>query len=220
MFQRLSDAILETLLPPKCVLCRKLVKRTDRGICSDCREKYRDQAEKTPGNGPFSVVVSAAPYQDEVRKSIQRFKFRGMSNYAAPFGEMMAEAVRNHLAARYDLITWVPISAPRRRNRGYDQAMLLAYAVALELDDVAVETLQKTVDTPAQSGIQDPNIRKGNVRGAYEATDPSLIEGKRILLIDDIYTTGATLGECAGILLHAGAVEVVGCVFAKSGTGN
>jgi predicted amidophosphoribosyltransferase len=97
--------------------------------------------------------------------------------------------------------------------------MLLAYTVALELKDVAVETLKKTVNNTAQSKINTPAQRKKNVAGVYSAIDPTLVQGKKILLIDDILTTGSTLSECASVLLDAGAIEVVCAVFARAETG-
>jgi predicted amidophosphoribosyltransferase len=84
------------------------------------------------------------------------------------------------LSGRYDLITWVPLSAKREKIRGYDQAMLLAYAVALELDDVAVETLRKHKDVQAQSSLEGKEKRRANVSGVYEVMEKELIAGKRI----------------------------------------
>ena len=115
----------------------------------------------------------------------------------------------------YDIISWVPLSGKRKRSRGYDQAMLLALATALELSDVAAETLKKTKDVQAQSEIKGRDARRVNISGAYEAADPELVEGKRVLLIDDVYTTGTTLSECARILLMAGAGSVVCAALAR-----
>ena len=129
----------------------------------------------------------------------------------------MAQCVQDHLAGRYDLITWVPLSRARLRQRGYDQAMLLASAAALELDDVAAETLCKVRDTEAQSGLgKNDASRRANVLSAYQVTDPALVEGRRVLLIDDIVTTGSTLSECARVLRTAGATDVVCAALARS----
>ena len=119
------------------------------------------------------------------------------------------------MAGEYDLITWVPVSEERLKKRGYDQAMLLAMAAALELQDVAVETLKKPADNLAQSSLNDKKARKDNVQDAYLVPDPDLVEGKRILLIDDIITTGATLDEASRTLLEAGAKSVVAASLAQ-----
>ena len=86
---------------------------------------------------------------------------------------------------------------------------LLASAAALELGEVAVETLRKGRNTEAQSGLDGDAARRANVLGVYEAVDPERISGHRILLVDDICTTGATLAECARVLREAGAADVV-----------
>jgi predicted amidophosphoribosyltransferase len=93
--------------------------------------------------------------------------------------------------------------------------MLLASAAALELDDVAVETLEKFKDVMPQTQAGSYEKRKANISGAYRVTDRELIEGKRILIIDDIVTTGATLSECARTLLTAGAGEVFCAALAQ-----
>ncbi len=132
----------------------------------------------------------------------------------------MADSIEKELADRYDVITWVPISAARKRTRGFDQAMLLAYTIALELQDVALETLRKIVHNEAQSNLSGAALRRKNVSGVYEVVDASLVHGKRVLIVDDILTTGSTLSECATALLSAGATEVVCAVLARSDTGS
>ena len=110
----------------------------------------------------------------------------------------------------------MPVSEKRRKQRGYDQAMLLAMAAALSLDDVAVETLKKCKDTPAQSSLECAEQRRTNVVDAYEIVDPELVAGQRVLLIDDIITTGATLEEASRTLKNAGAASVVAAAVAKT----
>ena len=127
----------------------------------------------------------------------------------------MADSIRKELAGEYDLITWIPVSEKRRKERGYDQAMLLAMAVALELNDVAVETLRKERDNPAQSSLAGQEERLKNVKNAYVVSEPQLVDGKRILLIDDILTTGATMDEAAKVLLKNGAQAVLGAALAQ-----
>ena len=129
----------------------------------------------------------------------------------------MAESIAKDLRG-YDVITGA--DQPRKRARGYDQSMLLAYTIALKLQDVALETLRKTVNNEPQSNLDGAALRRKNVQGAYEVIDPALVRGKRILLVDDIMTTGATLSECAAALLGAGAAEVVCAVLARPNTGS
>ena len=129
----------------------------------------------------------------------------------------MAQCVTDHGLDPFDLICWAPVSKRRRRKRGYDQGELLAREVAKRLGRECVPLLKKVRDTPAQSGLKDPSARRANVMGAYQVPHPALAAGKRILLVDDVVTTGETLSECAGTLLMAGAKEVFCVTLAKAG---
>ena len=168
------------------------------------------------GLAVFTLCASPLAYRDQVRDSIRRYKFKGRQGYHKAYGRLVAQCVHDHLDGRWDLITWVPLSDQRRRERGYDQAFLLASAAALELGEVAVETLRKGRNTEAQSGLDGDAARRANVLGAYTAVDAELVEGKRVLLIDDVITTGATISECARILRTVGAREVVCATLARA----
>lgn len=211
------SGIVNLLFPPRCIFCEKPLQKGKVGYCGDCSRTlpYTDGVLK-PGEN-ISVCVAPLKYVDTVRKSFHRFKFKGKISYATPYGEIIAEEIRRAVKDKYDLITWIPVSSERRESRGYDQAMLLAYAVALELDDVALETLSKVKDTQAQSELKGRSEREKNIFGAYKVISPELVAGKRILLIDDVYTTGATMQECAKTLLESGAGEVIGAVLCAAG---
>ena len=212
-------ALLDLLFPPRCVFCRRLLHRGEEGICPRCQQElpWALGAEAEQTGEFFSLCASPLWYQDQVRTSFHRYKFKGVRGYSRTYGRLVAQCVQDHLAGRYDLITWVPLSRARLRQRGYDQAMLLASAAALALDDVAAETLCKVRDTEAQSGLgKNDASRRANVLSAYQVTDPALVEGRRVLLIDDIVTTGSTLSECARVLRTAGATDVVCAALARS----
>jgi ComF family protein len=210
--------ILDLFFPPKCIFCGKILSKSSDCICGGC------QADLPFAKGPqvsqtgnfFDVCVSPLLYEGNVRKSILRYKFKGAVSYADCYGKLLADCIRDQLAGKYDLISWVPLSAKRAKDRGYDQAMLLALAVALALDDVAVETLSKTQNIQAQSTIEDRAQRQANVSGVYQLTDPELVLHKRVLLIDDIITSGSTLSECARTLLLGGAEAVVCATLARA----
>ena len=214
----LFSVVLDLLFPPKCVFCGSLLGTKTDGLCRACMEKLpylRGAAARSTGDF-FTVCVSPLKYDGTVRRSILRYKFSGASENAEVYGRILADCIREHLSGQYDLITWVPLSKPRRRDRGYDQAMLLAMATALCLSDVAVETLIKARHVQAQSTLKGREERRANISGVFEAVDPDLVSGKRILLIDDIITTGATLSECARTLLMAGAESVACATLARS----
>jgi ComF family protein len=200
--------LLDLIFPPKCIFCRKVLENSKIGVCPACELKYSGGVDPVPGKF-FRKCSVALTYEGQVRAALLRFKFRDMPGYGATFGRILADTIRKELPDRYDLITWVPVSPKRLKQRGYDQAMLLGKAAALELGDVAVGTLQKPQNNPAQSSLESAKDRKSNVRGVYTVKDPELVREKRILLIDDVVTTGATLEEASRTLLRAGAKSVV-----------
>jgi len=211
-----TSVLLDLFFPHKCVFCARVLNKGDDGWCSQCTESlpYTDNRGRQEGDH-FAFCISPLYYRGPVRKSIMRFKFRGAIAYADTYGKLLAGCIREEPDIGYDLISWVPLSSKRKRSRGYDQAMLLALATALELDDVAVETLEKPQDVQAQSELGDLQERSANISGAYIVPDPELVRGKCILLIDDVVTTGSTLSECAKELLDAGAAKVVCASLAR-----
>lgn len=209
-------AILDLLYPPRCAFCRHVLKTGEHGMCQKCAQSISRTKNGGMQTGEFfSVCVSPLFYEDSVRESILRFKFHDASNYAKVYGGLIADCVRENIPDRYDLITWVPLSAKRMKKRGYDQAMLLAMAAALKLDDVAAELLVKHTDVPAQSGMGGAEKRRANINGVYHVADEEMVRGKRILVIDDIITTGSTLSECARMFRLAGAADVVCATLAR-----
>ena len=151
---------------------------------------------------------------DDVRRSLLRYKFQGLRIYAELYGEFLAKCIdENPISC--DSITWVPLSRKRLRKRGYDQARLLAEELSRQTGLPCVPMLRKIRNNPAQSGTGDAKKRRENVKGVYEALSEEEIAGRRILLVDDIVTTGATLSECASVLKKAGAKEVSAMTLAR-----
>lgn len=211
---RLWYWLLELLFPSKCVLCQKLLEPEETDLCRACR-KTLPVVDGEPRHLEFVTETTAALfYRDTVREAIHRFKFYGAAQYGKPFGRLLAMAVDKAGMGDADLITWVPVSRKRLRRRGYDQAELLAKTVAEELNRKAVPLLRKCGKTKTQSTLSDAAARRANVLGAFCVLDPEKVRGRKILLIDDVLTTGATMNECARILMTAGAAAVTGAAFA------
>lgn len=210
------SAFLDILFPPRCVFCRRFLRSGEKLVCGDCADKlpYTGDGGRQTGDF-FTVCVAPLYYEGHVRDSLLRFKFKDATGYAKAYGRLLADCIRTELSGEYDLISWVPLSSKRLKERGYDQSMLLAMAAALELDDVAVCTLEKVKDVEKQSQMGSAEKRRANISGAYRAADRELVAGKRILLIDDIVTTGSTLSECARTLLEAGAAQVLCAAVAR-----
>ena len=208
--------LLDLLYPPKCVLCRRLLRRDERDLCGPCRQALPVYHGSIRPGRWAEGAVAALCYEGAVRESLLRFKFGGAESYAGCYGRLLASACRRLPLQEIDAVTWVPVSRRRRRKRGYDQARLLAAALARELGKPLLLTLRKVRDNAAQSTLKEPEQRRANVLGAYCARDRCA--GKRLLLVDDICTTGATLDEAARTLRTGGAAAVWLAVLASRPT--
>ena len=204
---RLFYRIWQLLFPPKCVLCGRLLERNETDLCHNCRcvtPEFPKSNLKLPYLAHWSALWY---YEGTVRGSILRFKFHNARSYAQAYGRHLAMKLLSENVS-FDILTWVPISKLRRWRRGYDQVQLIAEAVGSELGIRPVPTLNKIRNNRPQSHLGNAAQRRANVLGAYRLTDGAQVKGKRILLLDDIITTGATAGECARVLLTAGAKDV------------
>jgi ComF family protein len=205
---RLYHWILEWLFPKKCVLCRKLLEKDELDLCHSCRIEapaYPDGKRKIQFLDSFVAVWY---YEENVRSSLLRYKFSNVRGYASAYGRLLAMKIQQQHPEGIDVLTWVPVSRWRKFRRGYDQVELLAQAVGRELEITPVPLLKKIRNNRQQSRIPGEAERRANVLGAYRVLAEESVQDKRILLLDDILTTGATAGECARILLTAGAKEV------------
>lgn len=213
----ITDSILNLLFPPKCTLCQKVLEKHETDLCHQCRI---DSPECAGLHKNFSFLdswVAVWYYKGYIRESILRFKFHRARHYAPVYGRMLAMRIQREYPDGFDILTWVPTSALRRFTRGYDQVELLAEAVGRELEMAPLSTLKKIRHNRPQSGIVGQAKRRANVLGAYKVLCPQELQGKRILLLDDVITTGATAGECARMLKTSGAKEVhCGCIAAAS----
>ena len=204
----IGDSIFNLLFPPKCTLCGKVLEKQETNLCRHCRV---NSPECAGIHKNFSFLDSWAAvwyYEEYIRDSLLRYKFHHARHYAPVYGRMLAMRIQREYPDGFDMLTWVPISRIRRFTRGYDQVELLAQAVGRGLGMEPIPTLKKIRNNRPQSGIEGQAKRRANVLGAYRAICPQKVQGKRILLLDDIITTGATAGECARVLLTAGAKEV------------
>ena len=215
---RRTDWALDLLFPPKCPYCQGVLEGSYVPACSQCQPvlpwlvgaQGERKVDFTAG------CLSPLAYRGKVVESIHRFKFSGRASYARAYGILVAQCVRDHWQEPLDAVTWVPLSRPRRRQRGYDQAKLLAQWTARELELPLLGMLDKVRDIPPQSGIQDDAQRRANVLGAYQLRPKARPEGLRLLLVDDVVTSGATLGECARLLAGGGAKRVVCAALAQA----
>ena len=205
---KLIDWFLDLLYPTKCIVCRRRMQPGIPTICPVCRETL-PFADNVRTRGKYiDGCVSAVHYEGNVREAILRFKFGDAQIYHIAFGELVAERIYEDLFGEFDILSWVPLAPDRKKERGYDQVELIARNVSERLRLPLVPLLKKRRGVSAQSLTSSPAERRVNIAGAYRVIRPELVKGQRILLIDDVVTTGATLSECAKTLREAGAAKV------------
>ena len=213
--------VLELIYPSKCPFCGKLLAEgaAEDGICPECRAALPWTGAGAVSRGSyFSACVSPLYYRDLARQGLLRFKFRRRSAAGRCFGRLMAACVGEKIPWKIDLVTYVPLSLLRLRKRGYSQSRLLAEALAAQLGLPCLRLLRKKRHTKPLSGVKWEERRRAIVSGAF-ALRPGAeaqIEGKCVLLVDDVVTTGATLGECSRLLLTAGADRVACATLCKA----
>ncbi len=187
-------------------------------VVAECAECRRDE----PG---FDVARCFGLYTGNLRKSILRLKFAGDERLGSRLGELLAIAWKmlpSDGEFGCPLIVAVPLHPARRRERGYNQSQLLAAGLAHALKRTANEPpqtlrecLRRKRATPPQTGLSVA-ARRENVRGVFEVVNPAAVRGRRIVVVDDVMTTGATISACARALRRAGAAEVLALTLARA----
>jgi ComF family protein len=170
--------------------------------CAECREH-------TPA---FSQAITPYAYEGILAEAIQRFKYRKQPSLADPLAHLLVEALRT---VRFDRVSAIPLHPARLRTREFNQSLLLAQRISRFTEvPLLIDALSRSRDTLPQVGLSRKE-REQNVRRAFYLSDPKSIQGMHILLVDDVYTTGATLREGAKILIKGGAKEVIVAAVAR-----
>lgn len=202
--------IVDLVFPRACGLCgQKINKRYTCRKCLNILEYYQEKVVLYPKNGNFyDKLICGFEYKSYMKNKMLQYKFENKRYLAKSFGDLLAYRLKQYNLCA-DLIIPVPIHYKRNLTRGYNQSAYIAKFVG-ELINVPLnkDVLIKIKHTRKQS-LLDMNARKENVKNAYSVVDEATIRGKKILLIDDIFTTGSTVNECARVLKIAGAKEVI-----------
>ena len=209
-----ENALLRLLFPRRCAFCGK---PDAQGLCPACAAGL-PRLKQPLLTGAYGTCAVPLRYEGMAREAILRFKFRGRRSAAEGFGRLLAQCVATELGGKFDRITWVPVSEQRKSERRYDQAYLLARETARLWETEPLRLLSKR-HTPPQSTLSSAE-RRANILGAFSVVDEARVRGGRILLIDDILTTGATLSECVRVLRGAGALDVVCACLAAAAAEN
>lgn len=213
---KLINDLLDLIYPPRCAFCHQLLRHRGVKVCEDCLAylPYTGDLAEQKGIAHLESCVSPLFYERLVRDSLHRFKFGQRTGYAGIYAGFMVKCI-DEKQKSCDIISWAPVSRQRKRRRGYDQSELLARELSNLLELPCQRLLIKQRDTMPQSRTKSAAQRRENVRGAYRCCEPDSARGKRILLIDDIVTSGSTLSECAKVLKEAGASGIYAVTVAR-----
>lgn len=235
----MPGSFIDLFFPPLCHSCRSFIAPAGRiHICTDCLSTTRglaspfctacgvpfhtengldhlcgDCQSKLP---PFAAARAAVVYEGAVKELIHRLKYDGRIQVRRPLGLLMAERLAEFVHdAGPDLLLPVPLHLERLRQRGFNQAVLLGELVSEEWGVPMKRRVIRRVRWTEPQITLAAGDRAANVRGAFAVADPDIVGGKRILLVDDVMTTGSTVSECARMLKKMGAAEVFVAVVAR-----
>ena len=235
--KRLKTFLLDTVFPPRCAVCGAVLQLEERTffLCTGCQKEIpflprgkcpRCGSETAHGGFctfcvslfPFDTVCGVFPYE-AVRNAIHLFKYDGDKTIGKGLGELMADDLlenRKELLEKADVLVSVPLHPKKEKFRGFNQTHILCEKIAEKTGlTFQRDGLERKRETIAQSEL-DPEERKVNLKDAFAATAD--FTGTRVLLVDDIFTTGTTCKECAKELYRAGAREVMVFVLSVAGT--
>lgn len=180
--------------------------------CTRCHAEYPEQCECAHLPSELDALAAAYPLEGWARSAIHRFKFGAERSRATSLAEHMHPLLPH--PSQIDLLVPVPLHRDRHRTRGYNQAELLADELSKRTGIPVAETLIRRVERGHQVGLGRAQ-RWEAVRDAFACPDPRLVAGRRIVLVDDVITTGATISNCAIALSRAGAASVRAVAFAR-----
>lgn len=205
---KLKENITDILFPVRCPYCEKIIDKNEYA-CESCKKQFPAPSIKKYCVGGFPCTAPF-PYEGIFKKAITNFKFKNCGSYSKQLSFVLVQSIFESFPENtFDIITCVPMHKKHIKKRGYNQAKLLAFECSKIMNIPYADTLRKFKENKIQHTLKSKE-RAANVKGVYKVTDNELIKGKRILIIDDIITTGNTLGECARVLIKGGC-ESVNC---------
>jgi competence protein ComFC len=200
------------LYPPQCIGCKRHVGSV---MCQDCQSTLTPVPPVIEADSPLSERRATAEFNGVIQQAIHELKYSGRRAYADALGQrLLTELLRSNWQPT--LLVAIPLHSNRQRERGFNQSALLGSYLSMRTGIPFLSSAVRRVrDTRPQVGLKRQD-RQQNVAGAFEA-DAILVQGQSVIVIDDVYTTGATVRECASALLDAGASKVWALTVARAG---
>jgi competence protein ComFC len=215
MLQAFLQGAFELIFPDNCMLCRQFLNsHHQRQLCSSCLGSLalnpKPFSHQSSDKFAFDHAWSVCLYNEPAQKLLHAFKYNSKTSLCKTFVPLMIDFIdRHHIPLKdFDLIAPIPLHPARLRERGYNQSALLSTALGSHYQMIHKENLlvrQKMTHTQTEFGAKQ---RWTNMEGAFRIKNPTDVSGKNVILIDDLYTTGATLNSAAQALKNAGAARV------------
>lgn len=210
---KIKNFFLDIIFPVECLGCRK----EGEWLCEECLLKIRPDKHSLSGQSLDRILTFYSYDNEIIKRAIHLLKYKFVEEAAKPLGNLLERGVKD-IAGRPDgdtVVMPVPLHKKRFLERGFNQAALLAKILSREFGwQLDCETLKRRKETSSQVSLAETE-RRGNVRGVFSIGDNLKIIDKKIVLVDDVLTTGSTMEECALTLKSAGAREVWGVALAK-----
>jgi ComF family protein len=235
----LKDDLLDFVYPQSCPICEKPLNRGEKEVCENCWStlaslpapfcpycksfledeeatlKHRCVYSSHPEDRKILAVRSLGTFDDYYKTLIHRLKY----DKKIPLGKRLAQSLGEKVACEKDFISCdliipVPLHRTRHRSRGFNQSQILAEGISEVTNLPLIKDILKRKKNTQDQTYLNAQQRKENVRGAFVVTQPERIVGKQVILVDDVITTGATLNECARMLLNARAKKIFAVTLA------
>ena len=234
---KIKDAVFDVLFPPICVNCRQMLIDAKNYLCDNCfrsiklnaslfcpfcRARLADNKKicnHSKKDFPYYYFLAAAGNYDDpiLRNLIHCFKYQKFENIAPFLGEIIIKYIENcKLKIENFIIIPIPLHFWREKQRGFNQSKLIAEYVAKKLNLRLVGALKRAKNNKPQAKSKNSEERNKNVEGIFKIINPDLIRGKNIILIDDVFTSGATINEAVKILKQSGVKRIITLVLAKA----
>jgi len=233
------ELVLDIIFPPQCLICKKkLEDHVLKVVCKNCFQKIginngffcpkckkRLYEPKNNCHPETKFILAAATFFENeiIRELIYALKYKNLKSAVEPIFEILKIYLEKICAAEIFesnnfLIIPVPLHKKRERARGFNQTQLLAQKLSLFLNNVQIEknALIKTKNTKSQTELNNYEEREKNIAGSFAANEPQKIKGRNIILLDDVFTSGATMKEAVRILKEVGAKKIIGLVIVKT----
>ncbi len=235
---KLKNNLLDILFPPICLGCQKHLEDRDKFVCDCCLSLIKlnntlfcpvcqarlPENKRICGHGSkkskkFPYLLAAASSYDNkiIQEIVHNYKYKGFNRLSLVLGNILIDYLQiARLPITGYLITYIPLYYSREKKRGFNQSKLLAELISKNFNLEMAGVLKRIKNNPPQAKTKNYNERAQNISGAFQIINSEKIKNRNVLLIDDVYTSGATMSEAARILKQNGANKIIALAVAKT----